>query len=66
MRIGIIGSMSVGLSSPKACTRRCRLAPVCRRLIRVNTPGVTCADIRQLHYAHRRRPLFPFEEIEPG
>jgi microcystin degradation protein MlrC len=41
-------------------------APVCQRLIRVNTPGVTCADMRQLAYAHRRRPLFPFEEIDPG
>lgn len=38
-------------------------APVSKRLIRVNTPGVTCADMRQLDYAHRRRPLFPFEEI---
>ncbi len=37
-------------------------APVCRRLLRVNTPGVTCADMRELNYLHRRRPLFPFEE----
>jgi microcystin degradation protein MlrC len=36
-------------------------APVCKQLIRVNTPGVTCADMRQLTYTHRRRPLFPFE-----
>jgi microcystin degradation protein MlrC len=41
-------------------------APVSRRLIRVNTPGVTCADMRELSYLHRRRPLFPFEEIEPS
>lgn len=41
-------------------------APVCPRLIRVNTPGVTCADMRQSTYAHRRRPLFPFEKIDPG
>ena len=40
-------------------------APVSKRLIRVNTPGVTCADMRQLSYKHRRRPLFPFEEISP-
>lgn len=38
-------------------------APVCTRLIRVNTPGVTTADMNQLSYRHRRRPLFPFENI---
>ena len=36
-------------------------APVCARRIRVNTPGVTVADMRQLSFSHRRRPLFPFE-----
>jgi microcystin degradation protein MlrC len=36
-------------------------APLCSRLIRVNTPGVTTADMGQLTYQHRRRPLFPFE-----
>lgn len=36
-------------------------APVCRHLLRVNTPGVTCADLNQLQFHHRRRPLFPFE-----
>jgi microcystin degradation protein MlrC len=36
-------------------------APICRELIRVNTPGVTTADMAELPYAHRRRPLFPFE-----
>ena len=35
--------------------------PVCRHLIRVNTPGVTTADLTQLEYCHRRRPMFPFE-----
>ncbi|MFM2096309.1 MAG: hypothetical protein RIS70_3433, partial [Planctomycetota bacterium] len=24
-------------------------------------PGVTVADMRQLSFSHRRRPLFPFE-----
>jgi microcystin degradation protein MlrC len=38
-------------------------APVCKHLIRVDTPGVTSADLRRLTYRHRRRPLFPFEEI---
>ena len=36
-------------------------APVCRHLIRVNTPGVTTADLSQLEYHHRRRPMYPFE-----
>jgi microcystin degradation protein MlrC len=37
-------------------------APVSARLVRVDTPGFTCADMRQLAYRRRRRPLFPFEE----
>jgi hypothetical protein len=32
--------------------------------LRVNTPGVTTADLTRLEYRHRRRPLFPFEEVE--
>jgi len=36
--------------------------PVCKALIRVNTPGVTCADMTALEYHHRRKPMFPFEE----
>jgi microcystin degradation protein MlrC len=35
--------------------------PVCRTIIRVNTPGPTTADMRQLTYRNRRRPMFPFE-----
>jgi microcystin degradation protein MlrC len=38
-------------------------APVCLTMIRVNTTGVTCADLGQLQYRNRRRPLFPFEDI---
>ena len=34
---------------------------VCRDFIRVNTPGVTTADLPRLPYRHRRRPLHPFE-----
>jgi microcystin degradation protein MlrC len=37
-------------------------APVSKHLIRVDTPGVTSADLRRLEYHHRRRPMFPFEE----
>ncbi len=36
-------------------------APVCKHLIRVNTPGTTTADVRTLRYERRRRPLYPFE-----
>ncbi|MDE2998948.1 MAG: M81 family metallopeptidase [Gemmatimonadota bacterium] len=38
-------------------------APVCTRLIRVDTPGATAADMRKFEFHHRRRPLYPFEEI---
>jgi microcystin degradation protein MlrC len=38
-------------------------APVSRRLVRVDTPGLTCADVRRLTFRHRRRPLHPFEEV---
>jgi microcystin degradation protein MlrC len=36
-------------------------APVCPTVVRVDTPGVTTADMTRLEYHHRRRPLFPFE-----
>ncbi len=35
--------------------------PVCRHLLRVDTPGCTTADMTTLSFAARRRPLFPFE-----
>jgi microcystin degradation protein MlrC len=35
--------------------------PVCKQFIRVNTPGVTTADLSELNFKHRRRPMFPFE-----
>ncbi len=38
-------------------------APVCPKLIRVNTPGATTADVTSLEYHHRRRPMFPFEDV---
>lgn len=34
---------------------------VCSSFIRVNTRGVTVADMTQLPYRHRRHPMFPFE-----
>ena len=38
-------------------------APVCPTFIRVNTPGITTADMSILNHKHRRKPLFPFEDI---
>jgi microcystin degradation protein MlrC len=38
-------------------------ASSCPTMIRVNTPGVTTADMSQLRYRNRRKPLFPFEVI---
>jgi microcystin degradation protein MlrC len=35
--------------------------PIAARIILVNTPGATCADLTQFDYRHRRRPLYPFE-----
>ena len=37
-------------------------APVSKRLIRVDTPGATTADMRRFDFRYRRRPLYPFEE----
>jgi microcystin degradation protein MlrC len=45
-----------GVNAPLAA-----YAPVCRGIIRVNTPGATTADVERLTYHHRRRPMFPFE-----
>jgi microcystin degradation protein MlrC len=36
-------------------------APVCKHMVRVNTPGITSADLTQFDFRHRRRPMFPFE-----
>ncbi len=34
---------------------------ICRSFLRVDTPGVTSANLNQLAYEHRRRPLYPLE-----
>ena len=47
-----------GVHSPVAAYQ-----PVCTELIRVNTSGATAADMRTFEYNHRRRPMYPFEEI---
>lgn len=45
-----------GVHAPVAAYRE-----VCRDFLRVDTPGVTTADVGRLLYRHRRRPLHPFE-----
>lgn len=35
--------------------------PIAAKIILVNTPGATNADLSRWQYKHRRRPLFPFE-----
>ncbi len=48
-----------GVIAPLAAYRE-----VCRTFLHVNTPGVTCADMKQLKYRHRRRPMYPFESTD--
>jgi microcystin degradation protein MlrC len=45
-----------GVHAPVAAYRE-----VCLSFVRVNTPGVTTADLSRLSFSRRRRPLFPFE-----
>ncbi len=45
-----------GVNAPLAAYQ-----PVCPTILRVNTRGVTMADVMQLPYHHRRKPMFPFE-----
>ncbi len=35
--------------------------PVCALMIRVNTPGVTSADLSTFNFRQRRKPMYPFE-----
>ncbi|MCH2200349.1 MAG: M81 family metallopeptidase [Fuerstiella sp.] len=46
-----------GVNAPVAA-----YAPVCPNLIRVNSPGCTTAQMTQLEFEHRRKPMFPFEK----
>lgn len=45
-----------GVNAPLAAYQ-----PVCPTFLRVNTRGVTMADVTQLPYHHRRKPMYPFE-----
>ncbi|WP_166823562.1 M81 family metallopeptidase [Thalassoroseus pseudoceratinae] len=46
-----------GVNAPLAA-----YSEVCPSFLRVNTPGSTCADMTQLRFQNRRRPMFPFEQ----
>ena len=35
--------------------------PIASRMVYVDTPGISTADMRLLDHQHRRRPMFPFE-----
>jgi len=52
--------LAKGVNAPLGAYR-----PVVSRFIRCNTPGPTCADMTQLAFHRRMRPLYPFEEIGP-
>lgn len=45
-----------GVNAPLAAYQ-----PVCPTILRVNTRGVTMADVTELPYNHRRNPMYPFE-----
>ncbi|MDX1928509.1 MAG: M81 family metallopeptidase [Pirellulaceae bacterium] len=47
-----------GVNAPLAAYRE-----VCDKFLRVNTLGSTSADLNQLDFLHRRRPLYPFEAM---
>lgn len=47
-----------GVNAPLAAYRE-----VCDKFLRVNTIGSTSADLEQLEFINRRRPLFPFEQF---
>ncbi len=49
-----------GVNAPVAAYQE-----VCQEFLRVNTPGSTCADMTQLPFQNRRRPMFPFELETP-
>lgn len=38
--------------------------PVCPTIIQANTPGVTQADMTKFNFQYRRKPLFPFEDLQ--
>ncbi|NUR99681.1 MAG: M81 family metallopeptidase [Kribbellaceae bacterium] len=62
LSVGVVPSsyrlvVAKGVNSPKA-----GYAPIAARMIVVDTDGVTAMSLDKFEYAHRRRPLYPFEE----
>lgn len=49
-----------GVNSPRAA-----YAPIAKRMVVVNTDGVTAMGLERFTYQHRRTPLFPFETEGP-
>lgn len=47
-----------GVHAPVAAYRA-----VVNRFIRVDTPGITAANMKQFEFRNRRRPMYPFEEF---
>ncbi|MTD58984.1 M81 family metallopeptidase [Amycolatopsis pithecellobii] len=45
-----------GVNSPRAA-----YTPIAKRVVVVDTDGVTAMGLERFTYAHRRKPLFPFE-----
>ena len=45
-----------GVNAPLAAYRE-----VCPHFLRIDTPGVTSANLERLEYRHRRSPMYPFE-----
>jgi len=47
-----------GVNAPIAAYKE-----ICPTIWQVNTPGATQADITKFTYKHRRKPLYPFEDL---
>jgi len=62
-RIGTCQYMAPEIASAKGVNAPiAAYAPVCPSMVRVNTMGVTVADMTMLPYKNRRKPMFPFEK----
>lgn len=42
------------------------LAGIAGAMVLVDSPGVTTSNLEQLPYTNRRRPMFPFENVDEG
>jgi microcystin degradation protein MlrC len=61
--VGIAPERQKILVVKAAVAFRAAYEPVARRIIEVNTPGITAADPRVFSYEHVRRPIFPLDEL---